>query len=184
MSEEELVMVRNNTSIQHEDYWIPIVFEKGQWINYYTRNPYATENLPWKEGEPNGFEREPCVQVIEDIKYNDKGCEEDKTFVVCEFKSQVATYQLRGLQDVEPHFFVDHTESKIEKVVFQSMWSDWFIKLSSLDDGWIICERSNVSKPLAIFKTSGNELPLGLNAWTIIETNRTELLELTRVIKT
>ena len=162
-----------------EDFWVPIIYEGKEWVNFYNKS--KVEFLPWRHGEPNGKEKEPCVHVMQrDIKtlgYNDYICNAEFTYTICHFQSNIVSYQLRGYHLFMHDFIVEHhKERSIEDVVFQSMWDECQIRKEN--ETWVI-RRGHNAVQMAFQKSS--RLPVGITEWRISESNQTQLLELTKV---
>ena len=150
-------------NITTSETWVPIVYRKGEWNDFYTDEPLS--NLPWNDGEPNGFEREPCVHTTAGGgKLNDNSCQAYMN-TLCHFSSYATKLRLRGITDFEEDFIFE-PEKNQDLLEFQNLRGmQKIVYLDNLTSWALITSHYEVqqSEIIALLKSedSNQEFPLG-----------------------
>ena len=175
---DDFGIMRNLTQSES---WVPIVYRGGRWKNFYKDEPVV--NLPWNEGEPNGFKSEPCVHTTAGgDKLNDNVCFQVKN-TVCHFTSYVTKLRLRGLENIEGDFIFVPEES-LEFLEFKNMFGSRKIVFLDNIKSWAIINDDNESQQSEIVallaaNDPNKDLPLGVKNWRFNSGNKNITKELT-----
>ena len=160
------------------DPWLPIVFEDGNWVNFYTKE--SVGYLNWAENEPNGKASEPCVQFRNnDFTYNDIPCSHQYT-VLCHFHSS-KEFQFKGIEvnAMDTKYIIDYVATTPEQgLVFQGLYNGQVLKFNPYSKMWAVQESRENETKIASSKVETS--PVGLQQWTISRSNETMKLKFSR----
>ena len=125
-------LIKNLTT---SETWVPVVYRRGVWKQIYTDEPI--NDLMWNEGEPNGFEREPCVHTTAGgDKLNDNVCHQDKN-TLCHFTSHATMLRLTGMADFAGDFIFE-PDKNLEFLEFKNLWSPQKISYFDSMKSWVL----------------------------------------------
>ena len=160
--------------------WLPIVFRGESWTNYYTN--VQVDYLKWAPNEPNGKASEPCVHLRGiDYTYNDAPCDQLHS-TLCHFES-TEEFQFKGisLEVIDTKYVIDYNASGSGNMpVFQGLYYGQVMSFNPDSNSWMLQQSKENETLKAYSKVKIPTLPVGLQDWTLLNSNTTFTLKFSK----